>query len=226
MKAVILAAGEGTRMRPLTLENPKPLININDKKIIDLVLNSLPQEIDEVIIIVDYLKEKIIEYIGNNHKDKKITYLTQGDKKGTYGALLSAKNLFNDNERFLVLNSDDIHDKNELRNYLKFPRSFGIQKMIMPNYYNVQTDIEGHIIGFQKQTETNKLNGVMVGTGVYVLDSNIFKHEGVVVNGGELGLPQTILEQKDEYPIMSVTTEHWQPINTLEDLDRVRKIFE
>lgn len=210
-------------MRPLTATMPKPLIDLGSKKIIDYVLSSLPDEIDEVILVVDYLKEKIIEYLGNNFGNKKISYVMQGNKKGTYGALLSVKDLIQDEERFMVLNSDDIHDKLELTEYLKFPRSFGVQKMIMPNYYNVQTDSEEYIDGFSKQTEEEKVSGAMVGTGVYVLDSKIFDHPGVVVYGGELGLPQTILEQKKEYPVRAVVTEKWIPINTIEDLERIRK---
>lgn len=225
MKAIILAAGEGTRMRPLTETTPKPLIDLGNKKIIDYVISSLPDEIDEVVLVVDYLKEKIIDYLGDNHLGKKIIYVTQGEEKGTYGALLSAKSLIAQDERFIVLNSDDIHDKAELVEYLKFPRSFGIQKMIMPNYYSVTTDMTGNILGFSKQTDEEKVSGVMVGTGVYVLDGKIFNHPGVKVFGGELGLPQTILEQKDEFPIKAVITEKWFPINTLEDLERARKFF-
>lgn len=225
MKAIILAAGEGTRMRPLTETTPKPLINVGNKKIIDHVLSSLPNEIDEVILVVDYLKEKIIDYLGNNNLGRKIYYVTQGQEKGTFGALISAKNFIKPNERFLVLNSDDIHNKDELEKYLAFPRSFGIQKMVMPNYYSVKVDSSGNILGFSRQTDEEKTSGVMVGTGVYLLDSNIFNHPGVKVFGGELGLPQTILEQKDVYPIKAVVTEKWIPINTIEDLERAREIF-
>jgi NDP-sugar pyrophosphorylase family protein len=102
MKAVILAAGEGTRMRPVTLETPKPLIEINGEKIIDKIFNSLPDEIDEVILVVEYLKDKIIDYVGLNFKNKTVEYSVQNSTKGTYGALLSARNLFVSNERFLA----------------------------------------------------------------------------------------------------------------------------
>ena len=60
MKVIILAAGEGTRMRPLTTDTPKPLLDISGKKIIERIIESLPDEIDEVVINVDYLKEKLL----------------------------------------------------------------------------------------------------------------------------------------------------------------------
>lgn len=224
MKAVILAAGEGTRMRPLTLETPKPLIEINSVKIIDRIIESLPDEIDEVIIVVDYLKEKIFEYLGDRYKSRNIKYSIQNDKKGTFGALLSTKYLINRDERFLVLNGDDIHDKDELLKYLSYPRSFGIQRMIWPKYYSIKIK-DGLVEGFSSQTESEKINGTYVATGAYVLDANIFNHEGIIVNGNELGLPQTILAQKNEFPIHAVISTKWMPINSLEDLDNASKLL-
>lgn len=224
MKAVILAAGQGTRLRPLTLETPKPLIEISGKRIIDRIFEELPPEIDEVIMVVDHLKEKIKSVLGDKFYDRKIVFVEQGDIRGTFGALLSAKDML-DNEKFLILNADDIHSRDELKKYLEHDRSFGIQKMVMPNYYNIDIDEEGFIKSFRPQTEKEKENGVYVATGVYVLDTNIFKHPGVSVFGGELGLPQTILAQKDNFPIKAVVTEKWIPINSFEDIEKAHRLL-
>lgn len=224
MKVIILAAGEGTRMRPLTIDTPKPLLDISGKKIIERIIESLPDEIDEVVIVVDYLKEKIINFLENNYSGKKIIFVEQTEVKGTYGALLSAKDLLKNGERFLVLNADDIHDKSELKEYLKYPRSFGVQKMIMPNYYNIVVK-DKLIFGFEKQSDDQRASGALVSTGVYVLDKNIFKDGGVEVFGGEYGLPQTILKQKDEFPIFAVETREWIPINNLNDLEKARIVL-
>ncbi len=225
MKVIILAAGEGTRMRPLTENTPKSLINICGITIAERIFDSLPDEVDEVVIVVNYLKEKIKDYLGSEFKNKKIQYVEQGEKKGTFGALLSVKNLIKQEERFLVLNCDDIHDKKELEEYLKYPRSFGIQKMIMPNYYNIKINNDGFVEGFEKQNEEEKMNGAMVATGVYVLDANIFNHPGVLVHGGEYGLPQTILDQKNEFPVKAVETTKWIPVNTFDDLKKAEDYF-
>ena len=147
MKAVILAAGQGTRLLPLTKETPKPLIKISGIPIINRIFDSLPEEIDEVIVVVEHLKDKIKSHIGNNFYNKKVSYVDQMYMKGTFGALISAKDTLVENERFLVINGDDIHDKEELRKYLEYPRSFGIQKMHMPGYYDIQCDQNGFIKG-------------------------------------------------------------------------------
>lgn len=225
MKAIILAAGKGTRLTPLTLDTPKPLLVIQGTPILDRIFQSLPEEIDEVIVVVKYLKEKIEEHVNKAGYPQKIHIVEQGEKTGTFGSLLYAKDLLDDNEKFLVLNGDDMHEKLELVEYLKYPRSFGIQKMVMPNYYNIDIDESHNIDKFRPQTEDEKNSGAMVATGVYVLDKNIFNHEGVIVTGGEYGLPQTILAQKDEYPIKAVVTEKWIPVNSFEDIKKAEEYF-
>lgn len=224
MKAVILAAGEGTRLYPLTLETPKPLIEIAGKTILERIFESLPDEIGEVIMIVEHLKEKIISYLGENFKDKKIIYAEQGEKKGTFGALLSAKPYLN-NEKFLVLNGDDLHGKVEIEECLKYERAMGVQKMVMPNYYSLILDKDSYFESFRHQTEDEKKRGVWVATGTYVLDTDIFDHPGVVVSGGELGLPQSVFEQKENHPIKVVTTEDWIPINSFVDIEKAESIL-
>lgn len=225
MKAVILAAGEGSRLRPLTLETPKPLIEVGGKPIIERILEALPESVDEVVLVVDYLKEKLMDYLGQEFLGKRVTYVSQGDMKGTYGALYSAMETLNSDEMFLVLNADDINSKEDLEKLVAYnERVMGIQKMIMPNYYAVNVE-GGYLQGFRPQTEDEKKSGTEIVTGVYLLDKNIFNHSGVAVFGGEYGLPQTMLAQKDEYPVRVVSTSSWVPINSFSDLDKAREIF-
>ncbi|MEY4602413.1 MAG: hypothetical protein RL292_354, partial [Candidatus Parcubacteria bacterium] len=151
MKAIILAAGKGNRLKPLTDTTPKPLIAINNIPIIDRLFNSLPDEIDEVIIVVEHLKEKIKEHVGDFFYSKKVFYADQIDMKGTFGALLSAKDLLSTGERFLIVNGDDIYTKEELQMHLNHKRSFGIQKLMMPGYHSIHIDTDGYIDGFYPQ---------------------------------------------------------------------------
>ena len=222
MKAVILAAGEGTRLLPLTLQTPKCMIEIGGRPIIERILESLPEEIDEVIIVVNHLKEKIKDHLGNNFQSRGVKYAEQREKKGTFGALLSAQDLFQPGERFLVLNGDDLNDKEELGKFLKQDRTFGVQKMIMPNYYGLNI-VDGNLDGFRPQTDEEKGEGTLIATGVYTLDTDIFSHPGVGVFGGEYGLPQTILAQKDKHPIKVIEITRWIPVNSFVDIERANK---
>ncbi|MBI2086692.1 MAG: NDP-sugar synthase [Candidatus Zambryskibacteria bacterium] len=225
MKAIILAAGVGSRLHPLTQETPKTLIEISGKPIVERIFESLPEEIDEVVLVVEHLKERVKAHLGNNFNNRKIIYVNQGDKKGTFGALLSAREFVNDDEFFLVLNGDDLHSKNELSQFLNNGRALGVQRAVMPNYYSVVVNSVSFVEKFRPQTEKEKIFGTLIATGVYVLDSEIFKQPGVVVYGGEYGLPQTILAQKDDFPIKAIVTEKWVPINSFADIERANKLW-
>ena len=77
MQAVLLAAGKGVRMLPLTLNQPKPLVEIGGVPLIVHVLRALPPEIDEVIIVVGYKAQMIIDYLGETFEGRKIRYVYQ-----------------------------------------------------------------------------------------------------------------------------------------------------
>src|SRR3989338_11252442 len=107
MKCVILAAGEGIRMRPLTLEKPKPLLAINGKPLIEHVIENLPKEIDELVVVIGYKGEQIKDFLGKKFHGLKVKYVWQKEKLGTGHALrLCREHLGSDN--FLMLFADDI----------------------------------------------------------------------------------------------------------------------
>ncbi len=67
MKAVILAAGRGKRMMPLTTDTPKPLLKVAGKTLLDHTIGLLPTEVTEIVVVVNYLGEQIVEYIKKNY---------------------------------------------------------------------------------------------------------------------------------------------------------------
>lgn len=107
MKAIILAAWKGTRLRPLTNTTPKPLIKILWKSILEYNLENIYKNVNEIIIVVKYLKEKIIEEIWDNYKWIKISYHTQWEDKWTWAAI----RWISFDDELLLLNWDSIFDK-------------------------------------------------------------------------------------------------------------------
>lgn len=87
MKAIILAAGKGTRLQPLTLEIPKAMVQVHGKSLLEHNMEKLLPYIDEFIIVVKYKAEIIKDYFWDEFKWIKITYYTQWDKAGTGWAL-------------------------------------------------------------------------------------------------------------------------------------------
>ena len=105
-QAVILAAGEGKRLRPFTETMPKVMLPVANKPIIEYVIEAVKQcGVTEIIIVVGYKKEVIMEYF-KDFKNVKITYVFQEKQLGTSHALLQAEKLLD--KKFIVLSGDNI----------------------------------------------------------------------------------------------------------------------
>lgn len=119
MKAVILAAGEGTRMRPLTYTRPKVMVPIANKPILEhLLLEVSKAGIIEFVFIVGYRDEQVRNYFGDGGKwDVKIEYCKQRKQLGTADALRMVEGLVNG--RFLMINGDIIVRSSDIRRLLK-----------------------------------------------------------------------------------------------------------
>jgi len=111
-QAVILAAGKGTRMLPLTETRPKPMQEVSGKNLIEWKLAALPEAIRDVVIVVGYQGEQIREFFGDMWHGRSIRYVVQEKLNGTAGALWSARNLLHG--RFLVLMGDDLYAKEDI----------------------------------------------------------------------------------------------------------------
>ncbi len=108
-----MAAGEGSRMRPLTDTTPKPLIKICGKTIIENNIESIIDVFDEIFMIVKYKKESFISYFWDSYKWKKIHYVEQtGNIMGTGAAILALDGKITGD--FVVVSGDDIYDKEDI----------------------------------------------------------------------------------------------------------------
>ena len=118
MKAMILAAGQGKRMRPLTFDTPKPLIRVNGKMLIEYHLEKLAiNGFKEVIINVAYLADKIKDTLKDGKKyNLKITYSEEENPLESGGGIIKALPFFN-NKPFLVVNADIFTDFNYSNNF-------------------------------------------------------------------------------------------------------------
>jgi len=108
LKAVILAAGEGQRLRPFTVTKPKVMLSIAGKPILQYVIESLAQNgIRNIVLVVGYRKEQVFDYLGSGEQfGVDITYITQERQLGTAHALAQAKAATE--KEFLVLPGDNL----------------------------------------------------------------------------------------------------------------------
>src|SRR5580693_736459 len=112
MQAVILAAGRGTRMGELTDNTPKALLPLGDKTLLEYEFDALPQEIDEIIVIVGYMGGLIHDRFGGSWQGRDVLYVEQEKLDGTAGALWRAKDILHD--RFVVMMADDLYAKEDI----------------------------------------------------------------------------------------------------------------
>ena len=111
MKAVVLAAGEGTRLRPLTEDKPKALVEVDGKPILSHCFEDLIRlGADELVVVVGYQKQKIIDYYDDTFEGVPITYTHQREQKGLAHALLTAESHIDDD--FMLMLGDNVFEAN------------------------------------------------------------------------------------------------------------------
>lgn len=221
MQCVILAAGLGTRMGELTKSTPKPLLKIEDKTLLEHNLTSLPDEIDEVVLVVGYLRDQIQKFIGNEFLGRKIVYVEQKELLGTGHALMQCKSVIDG--RFLVLMGDDLYYKNDLEEMIKYPLSVLVWKLKTDNsaskFAAVIRDGAGHLLAIREKQAGKK--GIFVNCGAYVLGSGYFDLKMLSAGNQtqEFGLPQTMMQlAKQGAEIKLVKASFWHNVTSPEDL--------
>jgi glucose-1-phosphate thymidylyltransferase len=111
MKAVILAAGKGTRLRPLTEGKPKVLVEVDDKPLLEYAFDSLIDiGVSEFVVVVGYKKEQIMERYDDEYRDVPITYAHQREQLGLAHALLTAEPYVDDD--FMLMLGDNVFEAN------------------------------------------------------------------------------------------------------------------
>ncbi len=222
MQCVILAAGKGTRLRPLTDSTPKPLIKVAGKPLLDHIVSSLPEEVDEIIIVIGYLGEQIKQHCGENYFGRKVSYIEQTEQKGTGHALWLCKDQING--RFLYLFADDIHGKDDLTKAVSYDRSMLVLHTDTPERFGIAVpNPDGTLAEFIEKPDN--IPSGLASTGVFVLDSNIFEFEPKIETNGEFYHTPMILEYSKKYPIMVVEEKFWLPIGYPEDIERANQVL-
>jgi len=197
IKAVILAAGEGKRLRPFTYTRPKVLIPIAGKTLLEHILSFLkPHSITEVVFIVNYMKDKIINYLGDGTRyGMKFTYVEQPIAKGTADALQYAETAIGDDD-FLMIYGDILTHPDNISEILSLyyennPDAVvsGIVVSDVSKYAALITEGEDLKKIIEKPPE-GSVNSNLANAGIYIFNKKIFD-----------AIRKTKISQRGEYEL-------------------------
>ncbi len=179
MKAVVMAGGEGSRLRPLTLGRPKPMVPIATKPVMQHNLDLLKRHgITEVVVTVQYLASMIQDYFGDGSQlGMKIVYSVEETPLGTAGSVKLAQKHLTDT--FVVISADALtdFDLTQIVNFHKDRKALATLTLFrVPNpleYGVIITREDGEIVQFLEKPSWGEVFSDTVNTGIYVLEPEI-----------------------------------------------------
>jgi len=182
MKAVVMAGGEGNRLRPLTSNQPKPMVPVVGKPCMEHILELLREHgLNDVIVTVAFLPQAIRSYFGEGETlGMQIGYSVEESPLGTAGSVrLTAKQL---DETFLVISGDALCDV-DLSALIGFHKergaavTIGLKSVDNPLEFGiVVTDEEGRVERFLEKPSWGQVFSDTINTGIYVMEPEVLKH--------------------------------------------------
>lgn len=225
MQAVVLSAGEGKRMRPLTFTRPKVMLPIANKPILQhLVENLIRCGVDEIVLVVGYREETIREHFGEEFEGVKIKYVRQSRQLGTAHALLSAEHLLEDS--FIMLNGDSIVFEEGLRKIMKEENAIAVKEIPNPQNFGV-VELEGEKIkGITEKPDRATSN--LINAGIYTLTKSIVEYlkKTPISVRGEYEITDSInIAIRDGMEFRAVVLERWLDIGYPWDMLRANEFL-
>jgi NDP-sugar pyrophosphorylase family protein len=181
MKAILLAGGKGTRLRPLTIHTPKPIVPIFNRPFLNYQIDLIKQvpEIDEIILSLNYQPRRIEEIFGDGSAcGTKIRYVVEPAPLGTAGAIKYAGDKLTES---VVVFNGDVLTQVDLAAVIALHRERRARATIVltpvPNpsaYGLVETDAEGNILRFLEKPKPEEITTDRINAGIYVLEPDTF----------------------------------------------------
>ncbi len=226
MKAAIIAGGFGKRLRPLTLDRPKTLVEVGGKPIIQWQIEWLRKYgVDTIAVLAGYMKEKIIDFLGSGQKlGVNVVYVIEEEPLGTGGAIKNARGVLS-NEIFVAVNGDIITNipVDKLVNELLSSNALAVIALVplKSPYGIVEIDENGYIKSFR---EKPVLGDYLINAGVYAMKPQIFEY-----------LPDKGDIERDTFPKLAeegllkgvvFRDVYWRAIDTVKDVEEVGRELE
>lgn len=225
MKAIILVAGRGARMAPLTDNLPKPMLTVHGKNLIEWKLEALPEKVDGIIFVVGYKKEIITNYFGRSWRNIPITYIEQTELNGTGGAVKLCEPYIDD--KALILMGDDIYNKEDLERLSAYDYAllaYDEGEAGLAKKAQVITR-DGLLIGINEGYSQTGAVSMIINTGACVISKKFFSYPLVKVSETEYGLSNTLAFIAKDTPIHVLEASRWLQITSPECLKKAEEVL-
>ena len=229
MKAVVMAGGEGTRLRPMTANQPKPLLPVVNKPIMEHVLRLLKRHgFAETVVTVQFLAALVRNYFGDGEEiGMALSYATEEMPLGTAGSVKNAQDALRD-ERFLVISGDALTDI-DLTDMVRFHKengalvTIGLKRVPNPLEFGIIIiDDDGRVQRFLEKPTWGQVFSDTANTGIYVMEPEVLDHvaAGESVDWSGDVFPKLLAEGAPLYGY--VADGYWEDVGTHESYLRVQ----
>jgi len=197
MKAVVLAAGEGRRLWPLTENRPKPMLPVANRPLLEHVVDALVDAgVDEIVLVVGYKRERIQNHFVDHDWDVDLTYVVQDKQLGTGHALLQAEPLIGG--EFIAINGDRIVESSLISRVWEEHQKtqepvMAVANSETPSRYGVVDVEDGVITGIRERPPQELVTSSLINAGVYALDPSIFSVIRETESRGEQRLTDALM---------------------------------
>lgn len=213
MDGIILAGGRGTRMQPLTLDTPKPLLMLQQRPILAWSLLSLRGIVDHVLVVVNYLKPQIEAFMARQRLFDAYTIVEQPAALGT-GHALQCCRAHLQSDAFLVINGDDLYGQAALRQLSR--QEFGIlstNRDDFEKYGVIIRDARGSLLRVDEKPPRGRFRPPMpCSIGAYQFTRQIFDYRLGKSARGEYEISDYVSCAAQDYAVAVVDTPFWLPI--------------
>jgi NDP-sugar pyrophosphorylase family protein len=219
MKAVVLAGGFGKRLKPLTDQRPKPMIEILNVPIVEWQVRWLSKfGVKDFVMCVGYMRRQIFDHIGNGSKfGAKIEYSIEEEPLGTGGALKNAKELLADEESFFMVNGDVLTELDPNRLHVASLHTIALLPLRSP-FGVVELDRNSKVLGFVEKPE---IQDKWINAGVYHFTQEVFRYLPKNGNIEVTALPT--LAQEGKLKAVKYQNVFWRSIDSHKDIEEAAK---
>ena len=220
MDGIIMAAGQGRRMRPLTLDKPKPLLSLQGRPILAWSLMSLYGIVNRLLVVVSWLKAQIEAFMAQQTLFPDYALVEQLPGPLGTGHALQCCQAHLESDDFLVVNGDDLYSQAALRQLAR--RKFGLLSMLKDDFASygvIRRSPQGYFLGIDEKPPADRYRPpAACNIGAYKLSAQVFDYGLEASRRGEYEIIDYLTQLAQHQNVAVVDSPFWLPIGDVDAL--------